>query len=182
MNADHETELDEIASAELEAFGYELHGDALVRATERVAHAMRRDLEKAIDSVPGGMGAWWVLHHLDRYGREAQVDMARDFGVASSALTQRLKHLEEAGLITRTPDEHDPRRMMIALSEQGAVMYREQQECANVEVDRLTAGAECWDIDVFRRVMRVIQENLHKPNTDDSAQASRGGSSGAGET
>lgn len=180
MNAHQAVKVDEATTGELLVFGYELRGDALVRAMERVAQAMRRHLESTIDSVPGGMGAWWVLHHLDRGGRQAQVDIARTLGVASSTLTQRLKHMEEAGLIIRTPDEYDPRRMMVALSERGAVVCREQKSRANAEVDRLMAGAESWDVDAFRRVMRVVQENLRKLNSDRVA-AAPGGPSGAGE-
>ncbi len=70
--------------------------------------------------------------------------------------------MEKAGLIIRLPDKDDHRRNIVALSEQGAVICREAQEHSSAEVDRLMAGAEPWDIDAFRRVMRVIQENLFK--------------------
>jgi DNA-binding MarR family transcriptional regulator len=181
MNTNPTAELNEITTADLEVFGYELRGDALVRAMERVAQGMRRHLESAIDNVPGGMGAWWVLHHLDRYGRQPQVDIARSLGITSSTLAQRLKRMEEAGLITRTPDEYDPRRMMVALSERGVVECREQRECADAEVARLVEGAECWDIDALRRVLRVVQDNLHKLDKDPNRPITHGGHPGAGE-
>ncbi len=93
--------------------------DNLVRTMARTAQAMRRHLEKTIADVPGGMSAWWVLRHLHHAGPQAQADMARSVGVAGSTLTRRLEQMEGDGLITRTGDPEDGRRVIVALSEAG---------------------------------------------------------------
>ncbi len=85
------SEINNIMTGENAVFGLELRGDALVRAMERTARSMRHCLELACNDVSGGMSTGWVLQHLDRFGRQAQVDIARSIGVSSSTLTLRLK-------------------------------------------------------------------------------------------
>lgn len=163
----------ESSEKENEVFGFELQGDALVRAMERIARSMRLCLESACDKVPGGMSTGWVLRHLESSGRQSQASIARSIGVSSSTLTVRLKQMEKAQLISRQPDRKDHRRNTIALSERGAVLCREARERSVAEVDRLMAGADTWDIDAFRRVMRVIQENLFRLDADSNRDTHR---------
>ena len=82
--------------------------------------------------------------------------------MSSSTLTFRLNQMDKAGLITRLPDEGDHRRNVIGLSEHGAVVCRKARERSIAEVDHLMAGVDPWDVDAFRRAMRIIQENLFR--------------------
>ncbi len=149
--------------------------DNLVRTMARTAQAMRRHLEKTIADVPGGMSAWWVLRHLHHAGPQAQADMARSVGVAGSTLTRRLEQMEADGLITRTGDPEDGRRVIVALSEAGEATRGGQRERADAEVERLVEGVAPEDIEAFGRMVEKIRENLRELGTDPDG---RGGGQG----
>ena len=150
--------------------------DNLVRTMARTAQAMRRHLEKTIADVPGGMSAWWVLRHLHQAGPQTQADMARSVGVAGSTLTRRLEQMEADGLITRTADPDDRRRIIVALSDAGEGTRGGQRERADAEVERLVAGVAPEDIEAFGRMVEKIRENLRELGTDPDG---RGGALGA---
>ena len=147
----------------------------LVRTMARTSQAMRRHLERTIGDVPGGMSAWWVLRHLHHAGPQAQADMARSVGVAGSTLTRRLEQMEADGLITRTADPDDGRRIIVALSEEGEATRGGQRERADAEVERLIAGVAPEDIEAFGRMVERIRQNLVELGTDPDA---RGGGRG----
>ena len=142
----------------------------LVRTMARTAQSMRRHLELTIGDVPGGMSAWWVLRHLHNAGPQAQADMARSVGVAGSTLTRRLEQMEADGLITRTPDPDDGRRIIVALSEAGEELRSGQRERADAEADKLVAGVAPEDLEAFGRVVERIRENLRELGTDPDAR------------
>ena len=156
--------------------GHRGREDNLVRTMARTAQAMRRHLEKTIADVPGGMSAWWVLRHLHQTGPQAQADMARSVGVAGSTLTRRLEQMEADGLITRTADPDDRRRIIVALSDAGEGTRGGQRERADAEVERLVAGVAPEDIEAFGRMVEKIRENLRELGTDPDG---RGGGLGA---
>ena len=146
--------------------GHDGREDNLVRSLGRTVRAMRRHLETTVGDVPGGMSAWWVLRHLHQAGPQAQADIADSVGVAGSTLTRRLEQMEADGLITRTPDETDKRRVIVALSERGEALRAGQRERADAEVARLTAGVAPADLEAFQRVMDRVRENLRDLGTD----------------
>ncbi len=165
MRTEHETE----------GHGPRRDEDNLVRTMARTAQGMRRHLEKTIADVPGGMSAWWVLRHLHHAGPQAQADMARSVGVAGSTLTRRLEQMEADGLITRTPDPDDGRRIVVSLSEAGEATRGGRRERADAEVERLIAGVAPEDIEAFGRMVEKIRENLSELGTDPDG---RGGGHG----
>ncbi len=147
----------------------------LVRTMARTAQAMRRHLEKSIGDVPGGMSAWWVLRELHRSGPTTQADMARSVGVAGSTLTRRLEQMEADGLITRSQDPDDARRVIVELSEAGEATRGQRREHAEAEVDRLIAGVSEDDLAAFDRMVATIRANLRALGTDPDG---RGGGHG----
>ena len=177
MNAIHETGSDAPNNTPDNHGGPE---DNLVRGMGRTVRAMRRHLEYTISDVPGGMSAWWVLRHLHHTGPQVQADIAESLGVAGSTLTRRLEQMEADGLITRTDDDTDKRRIIVALSEQGEALRAGQRERADSEVERLTAGIEPADLEAFERVLERIRHNLRELGTDpDTRGHGRGGGRGS---
>ncbi len=51
-------------------------------------------------------------HYFDDFSESEE-------GIASNVLGDRLRKLEQAGLVSRKPDEHDGRRVRYALTERG---------------------------------------------------------------
>jgi DNA-binding MarR family transcriptional regulator len=155
--------------------------DNIARAMGGTAHAMRRHLDHAMQDVPGRTSAWSVMRHLAHCGPTAQADLARALGIAGSTLTRRLEQMEVDGLIERTDDPNDGRRVIVALSERGEALRQEHRERSRSEIDQLTMGADPADIDALWRVIDVIRANLAALHPDDewSGRRSRaGGASG----
>jgi len=145
-------------------------GDSLVRTLGRTARVMRSHLEKTMADVPGGMGTWWVLRHLHNAGPQAQADIARSVGVAGSTLTRRMEQMEADGLITRTADDADNRRIVVSISEQGEALRKAQRERTEAEEGRLVEGVAPADLEALQRVVTQIRANLKALGTDPDAR------------
>jgi DNA-binding MarR family transcriptional regulator len=153
--------------------------DNYVRRLGRTTRAMRRHLEQTIGDVPGGMSAWWVLRHLHHAGPQAQSDIAASVGVAGSTLTRRLEQMEADGLITRTADGADKRRVIVALSERGEALHTGQRERAATTATTLIDGVTPEDLSAFNRVVERINDNLRALGVDpDGRGHGRGGGRG----
>jgi len=153
--------------------------DNYVRRLGRTTRAMRRHLEQTISDVPGGMSAWWVLRYLHRAGPQVQADIAENIGVAGSTLTRRLEQMEADGLITRTVDDADKRRVIVALSERGEALRSGQRERADATTAALLEGVSPEDLAAFGRVMERIDENLRALGVDPNGRGhGRGGGRG----
>jgi MarR family transcriptional regulator for hemolysin len=145
-------------------------GDSLVRTLGRTARVMRSHLEKTMADVPGGMGTWWVLRHLHNAGPQAQADIARSVGVAGSTLTRRMEQMEADGLITRTTDDADNRRIVVSISERGEALRKAQRERTEAEEGRLVEGVAPEDLEALKRVVDRIRANLIALGTDPDAR------------
>ncbi|WP_062208513.1 MarR family winged helix-turn-helix transcriptional regulator [Demequina oxidasica] len=157
--------------------------DNIVHALGSTAHAMRRHLDHSMHEIPGRTSAWGVMRHLSHHGPTTQADLARAVGVAGSTLTRRLEQMEDDGLIERTDDPDDGRRIIVALSERGENLRAEQRERNNAEIARLTEGAEPADIEALWRVIGVIRSNLvelHPEGEGPGGPGRRGGRGGRG--
>jgi MarR family transcriptional regulator for hemolysin len=154
--------------------------DNYVRRLGRTTRAMRRHLERTISDVPGGMSAWWVLRYLHHAGPQAQADIAENIGIAGSTLTRRLEQMEADGLITRTVDDADKRRVIVALSERGEALRSGQRERADSTAEALLKGVSPEDLAAFGRVMERIDENLRALGVDPNGPGhGRGGGRGS---
>jgi len=154
--------------------------DNIVRALGGTAHAMRRHLDQTMQEVPGRTSAWAVMRHLSHDGPTTQVELARAVDVAGSTLTRRLEQMEDDGLIERTDDPDDGRRIIVSLSERGELLRTEQHEQTNAEIDRLTVGAEPADVEALWRVIDVIRTNLRELHPEGDGTGRRGGRGGRG--
>ena len=153
--------------------------DSLVRTLGRTARVMRSHLEKTMADVPGGMGTWWVLRHLHNAGPQAQADIARSVGVAGSTLTRRMEQMEADGLITRTMDDADNRRVVVSISEEGEALRKAQRERTEAEEALLVEGIAPEDLEALQRVIEKIRENLRALGTDpDTRGKGHGGGRG----
>ncbi|WP_061964147.1 MarR family winged helix-turn-helix transcriptional regulator [Demequina aurantiaca] len=154
--------------------------DNIVRAMGGTAHAMRRHLDHSMHEVPGRTSAWAVMRHLSHHGPTTQADLARAVGVAGSTLTRRLEQMEDDGLIGRTDDPDDGRRIIVALSVAGSTLLAEQRERNRAEIDRLTAGAAPADLDAVWRVLDVVRANLRELHPEAEGHGGPGRRGGRG--
>lgn len=98
---------------------------SILRVAARIVR-LDRFIERAVAEhlEPLGLndGEFNVLAALRRAGAPYELtptDLYRSLLLSSGAMTNRLDRLEEAGLIRRTPDEKDRRRIQVALTDEG---------------------------------------------------------------
>ncbi|MBQ9057620.1 MAG: MarR family transcriptional regulator [Atopobiaceae bacterium] len=61
-----------------------------------------------------------ILIRLEKEGPKSQRELQEYFGVSSAALSETLSRLETEGLITRTPDPNDRRKLNIEITADGS--------------------------------------------------------------
>jgi len=81
---------------------------------------------------------WWLATHG---GKPNQRELADHAGTDVMMTSQVMRALQTKGLITRQPDEHDPRALRLGLTPQGEKVAR-----------RALAAVESADEDYFRAV------------------------------
>jgi DNA-binding MarR family transcriptional regulator len=107
---------------------------------------LARELEQRLEPVyrEHGLEPGWhdVLATLRRNGPPYQLRPSEFTGalmLTSSGTTKRLDRLEQAGLITRTPDPQDRRGVVITLTDQGRALIDAVTE-AHLENERTLLG------------------------------------------
>lgn len=69
------------------------------------------------------LSAWRALAHLAEFQPMNPRDIARRAAMDSVSVTRALNELDELGMITRTIDEQDRRRLVLQLSRKGREAY-----------------------------------------------------------
>ncbi|MFK4762247.1 MarR family winged helix-turn-helix transcriptional regulator [Microbacterium sp. ZW T5_45] len=85
-------------------------------ATFRLARRLRRT--RAVDAMSDAQLA--VLMTLRLHGRRTISALAERERVAAPSMTSLINGLEEQGLVTRTPDDEDRRRVQVDITDAGA--------------------------------------------------------------
>src|SRR5689334_25223555 len=110
---------------------------------------------------------WRLLEALQSDGRASYADLGRLVGLSPSAVTERVRRLEESGVITGYRCEVDPERLGLAIRAQVRLRY----PTANyrpfhdllastpevVEAHHVT-GEDCFVLTVLARSMRHLEE------------------------
>ena len=90
---------------------------ALMASDLRVVLGQLMRRLRAEHRFPLSQGA--VLGRLDREGPQSVSDLAAAERVRPQSMAQTVTDLETDGLVERSPDPHDKRRALVALTEQG---------------------------------------------------------------
>lgn len=90
-------------------------------ATFRLARRMRT--QRAVDSMSDGQFA--VLAALFMHGEHTLGELAERERVSAPAMTRTVNCLQEAGYLSRSADENDGRKVVIALTDQGRAVVDE---------------------------------------------------------
>lgn len=106
----------------------------------RIARAMRRKFERAVE--PLGLRARHLvaLTHLKDHGACAQGTLIDALGLDPSNLVALLNELEDAGLIVRSRDRADRRRGIIELSPEGERLLLEVDRALEAVDDEILSA------------------------------------------
>jgi len=79
----------------------------------------QKQVEAALQGLPGGARAFLVMSHVQRQTCQSQIAIAERLGLDKTTLTYLLDALEQQDLIARSTDPHDRRSRRINLTEAG---------------------------------------------------------------
>jgi DNA-binding MarR family transcriptional regulator len=111
-----------------------------------------------------------VLAALRRIGPPhclSPTDLYNSLLVSSGAMTNRLRRLEEAGLVERIPDPRDGRSLLVALTGKGHDLIDRAVEAHTANEHRLLAALAPEDraalTDLLRRLLLQFEDHPHPP-------------------
>ena len=100
----------------------DLGTEGIVERIQKINKHIGRLLDETLAEFDLDHGEWALLMALRRTGKPYRLSpgvLARYMGLSAAAMTNRLNHLEERGLITRTPDVKDRRGVHVELTKAG---------------------------------------------------------------
>ncbi|GAA1957128.1 MarR family transcriptional regulator [Nocardioides panacihumi] len=116
----------------------------LKRAIAERAHAIHRDLQGA---------SYLILGWLAENGPVRASAIVEVFGMDKGSLSRQLQHLEELGLVERTPDPADGRATLVSASAEAVRRLAEVDQERRVSLnDRLSD----WSVDELEAFARQL--------------------------
>lgn len=93
-------------------------------------------LQSSLQHIPASQklsaldhGVFFAMNYLAMHENSAYPkELSRGMAVSSARVAAMLNHLEQQGLIRRSPDPRDSRHVMVSLTEQGLALIRQKRE------------------------------------------------------
>ncbi|GAB2672739.1 hypothetical protein GCM10027070_07650 [Barrientosiimonas humi] len=124
----------------------------VVTAVNALARRLSQWYTDQLTDVGLSAGEWGVIAHLAIAPAGQSVtpsQLANALSVAPSSMTHRLDRMTERELVTRTPDEENRTRVLVALTEEGWQVFR-----------RVIRGSDVMESNVLDRLSRDQQAQL----------------------
>lgn len=107
-----------------------------------------------------------ILYVLWEFGDQPIVEISKRTGLAKTSLTSMLERMEQAGLITRTADAEDRRRLLVSLTERARALKGAydlvSDRISEVYYDGFTE-AEVTEYEAYlRRILKNLTEASEK--------------------
>ena len=104
-----------------------------------------------------------LMQLLERDG-QSQSELLDSVGLDHSTVSRSLRRMQEAGLLTREPAEHDRRVVTVWLTEQGRAM-REPIQAMGSYLERVSAkDLDTEAIELFITTARTIEKSISERN------------------
>jgi DNA-binding MarR family transcriptional regulator len=127
----------------------------LIRRIRRVigerARAVHEDLQPA---------AYLLLGWLVDEGPVRASAIAESFAIDKGAISRQLQHLQDLGLVTRTPDPDDGRATLVAASEDAVRRMEDVAEFRRTWLDEQLGDWTARDLDAFIDALARYNEAL----------------------
>lgn len=134
----------------------DLFVEVMIYGTEQVTKRMEIDIWK--EYSPEQIQ---VLKILSDLGPLSNGKLAEYQNVHKSAISSRLKKLEEKGLIRTSRDETDHRAKVVQLTKAGAEVLRTSNEAVNDSIEKILGGhINEEEIDTFLKTFRKLKTIL----------------------
>ena len=130
----------------------------------RLASAFRTVVDRELKELDLTRRQVAMLVHVERAeatgeGAPTASDLTRELGVDSTAVTRMVDRLEEKGLLERTPDPNDGRRLLIHLTPATDTLLPQIKGIARRIEARFETDISAKDLHAFQRVILRMLEN-----------------------
>lgn len=127
----------------------------------RTARTMRVDFLRAaaahgFDLTPE---QWFVLNKLRHQPGQSQVELSNHIFADRPNMTRILGTLERRGLVRRSPDPEDGRRLQVFLTSRGRSLHDGFNEVVQNERESLFEGLGDRDLATLKRIVGVLERN-----------------------
>ena len=116
-------------------------------------HTVLRTVNQGVDHLRLDKGALIVLYTLHAHGTARPSETASACQLDQSTLSRHLKALEDDGLVTRSPDQHDKRAQIASITDAGTAFMEEVQAA---RIDRLGEALADWSDDEREQLATVM--------------------------
>jgi DNA-binding MarR family transcriptional regulator len=147
-----------------------LEGSAILARARRITLRVRDKVVPVLARHGLDGGEFYVLAALRRAGAPYAMrptELFRALMVSSGGLTDRLRRLEERGLVRRRPSAEDRRSMLVELTPEGCRLveraFREDMEVENGIVARLGQAERGELARLLEQLARILEQE--QPNT-----------------
>jgi DNA-binding MarR family transcriptional regulator len=149
----------------------DLETEGIVERIQKLNKHLDHALNETLAEFGIDRGEWWVLTVLRRSGEPYRLSpgaLSRYMGLSAAAVTNRLNHLEEAGLVRRLPDTRDRRAVQVELTREGWQRWQEsvgaQARKEALVASALTQSEKRTLNDLLQRLMLRLEA---PPDADD---------------
>lgn len=122
-------------------------------ATFRLARRMRT--QRAVDSMSDGQFA--VLAALFMHGEHTLGELADRERVSAPAMTRTVTCLQDAGYLSRSADEKDGRKVVIALTDEGRAVVDETSRRRDAWVEEALEDLDPHELAVLAEAAGIMQ-------------------------
>lgn len=105
---------------------------------------------------------YFYLFYICRNPGVSQDALAKALYVNKSSVTRHIARLEQAGLLTRTPDPEDRRVMLVHPTEKAAALLPTLREVSGLWYTAITAGFTPEETSQFESLLSRAMENARK--------------------
>jgi DNA-binding MarR family transcriptional regulator len=135
----------------------DLETEGIIQRIQWLSKHLERSMNETLSRFELSHGEWKALGMLRYSGppyRLSPGKLASSLDLSSGAMTNRLDHLEEAGLVRRLPDPDDRRGLLVELTERG---WQAWQETVEVQAEKEALVASVLGEDEKRQLNGLLR-------------------------
>jgi MarR family transcriptional regulator, organic hydroperoxide resistance regulator len=130
-----------------------------IRATHRL---MQRALQSRIEQHGVTLGMWYFLRVLWTEEGLTQSELSRRVGTMEPTTLAAIRDMERAGIVTRSPDPTDRRKINIFLTEHGRSLEAKLLPFAIEVVESALNGLTAREVRMLLDLLTAVQENMQQ--------------------
>ncbi|OLZ53863.1 transcriptional regulator [Streptomyces amritsarensis] len=115
-----------------------------------------------------------LMQLFDRDG-QSQSELLESAGLDHSTVSKSVKRMQEAGLLTRTPSEHDRRVMNVHLTDQGRALRRPIEKMWAALEATATEGLDPAAVEAFVATALAVEQSICRSDRADASADADGG-------